>query len=172
MKTYQDPDTGIKLKPLQKEDLPKTLEMMNNPDVRSTFIHNDRKFKLETLQKQLEKSQKPEPGYKFFAIWQDDELIGRVKFQRLNFDAKNASTSTFIGKDYQGNGYGTAAGRLRLQVAKDLGLKTLYARIHSDNTANIKLHEELGYKHVGTMSEYTIGKNGKPVDALIYEIKL
>lgn len=64
-----------------------------------------------------------------------------------------AEHSVYVAEGHQRRGIGRTLLRTVLQEAPRHGLHVLVAGIESRNTASIRLHEELGFEHAGTVRE-------------------
>ena len=92
----------------------------------------------------------------------DGEPIGTIGLIGINHLHQIAECYCVIGeKKYWGNGIGTIVHSLLLKWAFDeLGLYKIWATIHTDNPAIIKIVEKLGFKIEGTLrkEKYIAGK--------------
>lgn len=79
-----------------------------------------------------------------------------------------AEVSVYIAKDFRGLGIGKALlNHLILESEKE-GIWTLQSGIFPSNSKSIKLHESLGFRHIGKRER--VGKlNGVWIDNVLYE---
>ncbi len=86
---------------------------------------------------------------------------------RSGYD-QTAEVAVYIDREWQGRGLGVMLGQALLKQGKQAGLHTVIARITSDNTPSIRLHERLGYALIGTLRESGF-KFGRFWDVGIYQ---
>jgi L-amino acid N-acyltransferase YncA len=79
-----------------------------------------------------------------------------------------AENSVYVVKDSQGNGVGKLLLESLLVESKKLGLHTLIARITDGNQISIKLHQKLGFTHVGVLKEVGF-KFGRRLDVTLMQ---
>ena len=113
-----------------------------------------------TIEKRIELIKNSENGcyngqfFKFFLLKGDDELIG---FMNVCARSKSViSIAPEIKKRYRRKGYGEKGVFLALTKAEKLGYKIAMATVIEENIASIKLHEKLGFIHIGNK----VSKNG------------
>jgi L-amino acid N-acyltransferase YncA len=79
-----------------------------------------------------------------------------------------AEISVYVHSFYRGNGIGKALVRSIVAIGEETKLKTLIARITEGNDHSIYLHEQVGFKMVGTLRQ--VGqKFGKLLDVTIMQ---
>ncbi|HEY40712.1 MAG TPA: N-acetyltransferase [Dehalococcoidia bacterium] len=79
-----------------------------------------------------------------------------------------AEVSLYIKEEFRGKGAGRRLLEDIMRVGKRAGLHTVLARITTGNTVSIRLHESVGFKHVGVMRE--VGeKFGRMLDVLLMQ---
>jgi L-amino acid N-acyltransferase YncA len=80
-------------------------------------------------------------------------------------------SSVYVAEDAQGHGVGTVLMRDLVHHTTLAGFHSMIARIQSTNAASRRLHETLGFRHVGT--EIAVGRKfGKWVDMSTYQLLL
>jgi phosphinothricin acetyltransferase len=80
-------------------------------------------------------------------------------------------SSVYVADDVQGRGVGRVLMRDLLHHTTAAGFHSVIARIQSANIASRRLHETLGFRHVGT--EIAVGRKfGKWVDMSTYQLLL
>ena len=79
-----------------------------------------------------------------------------------------AEVSVYVLKQEHGKGLGKKLLLALIQKAQELEYHSLVARIASDNTISLKLHEQLGFKEIGLMKEFGF-KFGRFVDIIIMQ---
>ena len=88
-------------------------------------------------------------------LTEDGTPAGTVDF--LNFDPLNnrAELGLFIATEFRGKGLGRQALDLLTSYARHhIGLRQLYVYIAIDNEVCLKLFEDYGYRHVGTLQSW------------------
>ena len=85
--------------------------------------------------------------------------------------ARAAEVSIYIHRDARGRGLGRALLGALIQRARAIGLGVLLARIVGTGGASNRLHESLGFTHIGSMRR--VGqKFGKILDVELYDLQL
>jgi RimJ/RimL family protein N-acetyltransferase len=78
------------------------------------------------------------------------ELVGMCGITNTNYDERQCEIGYWIGRDYQGKGYGKEAVMLLLHVAfKALGMRTACAKVLRANTRSLSLLDSAGFKRKG-----------------------
>jgi L-amino acid N-acyltransferase YncA len=67
--------------------------------------------------------------------------------------ADTAEISVYVKQEYHNRGIGKRLMKKVLDEGEKVGLHTIISRITDGNTISIRLHEELGFKHIGIMKE-------------------
>ncbi len=81
-------------------------------------------------------------------------IIGVMSLQNINFKDSNAEVGFWIGKRYWKKGLAREALELVLGFSfGELKLHRVYAVVHSQNAASIRLLERSGFTHEGTWRE-------------------
>lgn len=82
--------------------------------------------------------------------------------------ANTAEISVYVAKTQRGKGIGRLLIREVVEEGRRTGLHTLIARIAGGNEISIRLHESVGFRHVGIMRE--VGeKFGKRIDVYMMQ---
>lgn len=85
--------------------------------------------------------------------------------------ARAAEVSVYVAPGQQGKGVGRTLVERLISEARSAGLGVLLSRISSESLASLKLHQKLGFRHVGTLRR--VGeKFGRLLDVEIYELQL
>jgi len=83
-----------------------------------------------------------------------------------------AEISVYVDKDCRGRGVGKALMRAILSIAKEeKSFAAIVAQIASENAVSKRMHEEFGFKYVGTLSDVGV-KFGRFLSLDIYEYSL
>jgi phosphinothricin acetyltransferase len=72
--------------------------------------------------------------------------------ERAAYDG-TAETSVYVRKEQRRRGIGRSLVEAIIGSAKESGFHTLIARVAGESTGSLRLHERLGFVHIGTMKE-------------------
>jgi L-amino acid N-acyltransferase YncA len=64
-----------------------------------------------------------------------------------------AETSVYVGREYRRRGIGRMLEEAIIDLARKSRFHTLIARIAGESAGSLRLHESLGFVHIGTMKE-------------------
>ena len=110
----------------------------------------------------------------FSALVADDAAAGVIGFAALSTYRDRAGyrttveNSVYVHRDHQRRGVGRLLLGALLEVARDSGFHTVIARIDSQSSGSLALHESLGFVVVGV--ERQIGRKfGRWLDSLIVQ---
>ncbi|MFM7306931.1 MAG: N-acetyltransferase family protein [Actinomycetota bacterium] len=110
----------------------------------------------------------------FSALVADDSTVGVVGFAALSTYRDRAGyrttveNSVYVHRDHQRRGIGRLLLGALLEVARDSGFHTVIARIDSQSSGSLALHESLGFVVVGV--ERQIGRKfGRWLDSVIMQ---
>ncbi|MFM8957503.1 MAG: N-acetyltransferase family protein [Actinomycetota bacterium] len=113
----------------------------------------------------------------FSALVADDSAAGVIGFAALSTYRDRAGyrttveNSVYVHRDHQRRGIGRLLLGALLEVARDSGFHTVIARIDSQSSGSLALHESLGFVVVGV--ERQIGlKFGRWLDSVIMQTML
>jgi ribosomal-protein-alanine N-acetyltransferase len=102
---------------------------------------------------------------------EDGALLGGTGF---GFETPSrASTGYVLAKDAWGRGYATEALRAIVSLARDMGIRRLYALCHPDHAASWRVLEKCGFCREGILrrhSEFPNLSPEEPCDALCYAL--
>ncbi len=152
----------VRLRPIEREDLPRFVEWFGDPEVRRylgvtlpfSLAQEERWF--EALQERLEKRE----AVVLTMETNDGAHIGNISLFDINWQDRHAELGIAIGeKAYWGQGYGTDAIRTMLGVAfGELNLHRVFLRVHADNARGIRCYEKVGFQKEGTLRESVFRK--------------
>lgn len=164
----------IRLRAIEREDLPLFATWLNDPEVRSNlFIYapismpEEEKWYEQMLARQQDEHPlaieiKTETGW---------ELVGNVGFLNINLHDRSAEMGIFIGeKKYWNQGYGREALRLMAQHGfGDLNLNRVYLYVNETNQRGIRCYEKVGFVHEGRLRQACFHE-GKYIDTFVMSI--
>ncbi len=79
--------------------------------------------------------------------------------------------SVYVHKDYRRQGLGRLVMQELITAAQHHGIHAMIGVIEANNTASIALHEQLGFRHVGTLPQVGY-KFGRWLDVALYQLLL
>jgi RimJ/RimL family protein N-acetyltransferase len=164
----------IRLRHVEREDLPRFVEWLNDPEVRhglAMYLPLSRAEEEDWFENTLKRDQDERP----LAIEVDGaeglSLVGNCGFFNLEWRVRSAELGIFIGdKAFWNRGYGTEAMRLLLRHGfGTLNLNRIYLRVFDDNPRAIRAYEKAGFAHEGRMrqAEY---HDGRYLDVLLMSV--
>jgi RimJ/RimL family protein N-acetyltransferase len=159
---------------VEKEDLPKYVEWLNDPDVIDGLgmflpLSNDDEARW------FEKVSSFEPAAKPLVIEVRDgdnwRMAGTSSFMGIDWKNRLAEVGLFIGdKSLWNKGYGTDVMRLLFKHGfGSLNLNRIWLRVHADNPRAIRAYEKAGMTHEGRYRQ-GVYKNGVYVDVMLMSI--
>ncbi len=109
--------------------------------------------------------------YPILVAEQDGSVIGWASLSRWSDRCAYSDTaeiSIYIKEEFQGKGIGKKLMRAIISEGKRAGLHTVIARIAQGSEISIRLHESVGFGHVGVMKE--VGRKfGKLLDVYLMQ---
>ncbi|OEF98065.1 hypothetical protein BHF71_03330 [Vulcanibacillus modesticaldus] len=163
----------VQLKAVEREDLPKYLEWMNDSEVRQYLAIGISYPLTMTEENDWYESMLKDKSRKTYAIHtiENDQLIGNCSLFNINWKNQSAVTGIFIGdKNYWGKGYGTEALRLLLYLGfQEFNLRRIELGVFEFNDRAIKSYKKLGFVEEGRKRR-AIYRNGNFYDEVIMAI--
>lgn len=151
----------IRLRNLEKEDLGLKVKWFNDPEVNAT-LDCSLPLTLAKTEEWFQNAVSDDSRRDFIVETLDGEPIGTTGLIGINRIHQTAECYCVIGeKKYRGKGIGTLTHSLLIKWAFDeLGLNKIWATVHTDNLAILKVIEKLGFQIEGTLREqkYIDGK--------------
>ncbi len=95
--------------------------------------------------------------FQMFAMTDNEKIVGMISLYQHTKSIISIGPEVF--ENYKGQGYGTQAVNVAIEIAKDNGYKIAVAQIRKNNLASIRLHEKLGFE----MDHQYINKRGNEV---------
>jgi Acetyltransferases, including N-acetylases of ribosomal proteins len=166
--------TRIRLRGDERNDLPKFVEWLNDPEVRR-YLSMSLPISQATEENWYEGMLKRPPEEQPLGIeikenegW---ELIGNCGFFDINWRRRSAEVGLFIGeKSCWNKGYGTEVMRLLLRHGfETLNLNRIFLHVDTDNLGGIRAYEKAGFIHEARLRQ-TDFREGKYCDDLIMSV--
>ena len=160
---------SIYLSPMSIEDAEKFTEWMNDFE---TTDYIGRSSQIVTLQGEKEYLEKNVKDNQFAIVsLEDDELIGTVSLEKIDYINRKATLGIFIGeKEARNKGYGTEAIKLILEYGfRYLNLNNIKLDLMEFNERAYKCYQKCGFKEYGRRRKSNF-INGKYYDTIEMDI--
>ncbi|MDD5450222.1 MAG: GNAT family protein [Candidatus Omnitrophica bacterium] len=162
------PGKDLYLRGIEKKDLEKIVNWINDPEVTHYLFMGDRPAHLELLQEQWEKEIR-NPNEVSFAIVEKkaDKMIGWCGLYTINWISRAAEYRIFIGdKKYWNKGVGTETAGLLLRYGfEKLNLNKVYLGVNAAHKGAVTSYEKAGFVKEGVLRE-EIFRNNRYYDAI------
>ena len=151
----------VRLRRIERADLPRMAEWMNDPEVRDGLA-NVYPFSLVHEEQWFEAMLKLEPAAQPFAVEAKERsgrsewtLIGAAGFHGVDWRNRSAEAGIFIGrKDLWNRGYGTDALRALARWGfEELNVNRVWLRVYEDNARAIRSYEKVGFRAEGRLRQ-------------------
>ncbi|WP_209477614.1 GNAT family N-acetyltransferase [Thermococcus stetteri] len=162
----------VSLGVLLKEDLRKSWKWFNE---RSTAraLFNSAYFTLPEEEEEFyEEMKKNKDKMPIFAVVENGsgKLVGVAGFNWVNYQARWGEIFYYLATEERGKGYGTEVVALLVNYAfNHLNLHKVWAKVHADNGASIRVLEKNGFAPAGRLKDH-VWSDGKYIDELLYEL--
>lgn len=134
------------------------------------FLMETNKAHLEPWKTTEQPTDSPE-NY-FFSIKYKHVIVGQVVLWRFKENPKSCSISYWVGLDFCGRGLATAAVNLITTYAfRELGVKTIEAKIHTDNLPSIRVAQKVGF-HKSESLIKSAPTNTEASEQVIYTLRV
>ena len=157
----------IILRRFRREDIPKKVEWINNPD-NNRFLHYDIPISIEGTERWFNSHIGDDTRYDA-VIEADGVPVGTIGL--LSIDKKNSKAEFYIAMgetSYKGKGVAKEASRLILQYGFEvLGLNRIYLFTEAENVIAQRLFERVGFVKEGMLRQ-DINSRGLFVDRFTY----
>lgn len=144
----------MEIRDAESGDVEGITAIYNDAVANSTAIWNetlvDRANRLAWLQ------ERKRAGFPVLVAVSDGSVIGYASFGDWRaFDGYRYTVehSVYVRADQRGNGIGKALMLTLIARAEQLGKHVMVAGITADNVGSIRLHEKLGFEHVGHLKQ-------------------
>ena len=149
---------GIRLRAIEKDDLPLFVEWLNDPKVRQgllIYLPFSQAEEQQWFEAMLKQPQEEHPLV--IEIEEQEQWIpvGNCGFSTVNWRVRSAEVGIVIGeKSYWNQGHGTKAMRLLLRHGfKTLNLNRVFLRVFEHNPRAARSYEKAGFVHEGRMRQ-------------------
>lgn len=165
-------ENSVTIRPATEADLPSILAIYNDAVANTTAIWNDTLVDLDNRRQWMQA--RLAGNNPVLVAERADEVIGYATYGDWRaFDGfrQTKEHSVYVRSDRKGGGAGTLLMQALVLTARERGVHVLVACIEAGNAASIRLHEKLGFRHVGTFAE--VGqKFGRWLDLTCMELRL
>ena len=164
----------LRLRAVDKEDLPRFVAWLNDPDVRR-FLLMDLPLSMTQEERWYEHMLNLHPAEHVLMIeakvGQDWMPIGNTSFMGIDWTNRFAEIGIFIGeKTCWSQGYGRETMRLMLKHGfETLNLHRIFLRVYEHNVRGIKAYEHAGFQHEGRMRQARY-QDGRYYDVLLMSV--
>lgn len=159
----------VTIRPFEKEDIPKKVEWINNPE-NNQFLHYDIPLEIGRTEQWFENIKGRTDRFDA-TIVVDGVPCGTIGL--LEIDYKNSKAEYYIAMgevSLKEKGVSTQASRLILRYAfQELGLNKVYLYTETENIPAQKLFEKLGFVKEGCLKADIFSK-GRFADRYVYGI--
>lgn len=153
----------VRLRRLEREDLPRCVEWLNDPEVRNQLAvlyplgaEEEQRWYTRTLDQDptlrpLAIDARPEAGSEP-PVWHH---VGVTALHQVDWTSRTAETGIFIGERAAwGRGLGSdAVATLVRWCFEELNLNRVWLRVYEDNARAIRCYEKVGFRHEGRLRQ-------------------
>jgi RimJ/RimL family protein N-acetyltransferase len=162
---------GIRLRAPEREDLPRFVSWLNDPEVRegiSLFLPISMAREEQWFDDMLKRPPETQPLTIEVQETDDWVAIGNMGLFDLDKIARSAELGIMIGnKAYWNKGFGTRAINLLLKHCFDtMNLNRVFLRVFETNPRAVRCYEKVGFVHEGRLRQ-AIFKDGEYRDMLM-----
>lgn len=166
--------TRIRLRAVERHDLPRFVSWLNDPDVRENL---QMLMPLSEAQEEswfVEMLKQPLYEQPLVIEVRDGSgwiAVGDCSFHKIDWRIAMAEVGIFIGdRAYWNLGYGTEAMQLLLDIGfKTLNLNRVFLRVYETNPRAIRAYEKAGFVHEGRLRQAEF-RNGRYIDVLLMSV--
>ncbi len=147
----------VYLRPFERSDAPRFVEMLNNREVTRTLLQY-RPITLASEERFIERVEASEHDVTLaVAERATDALVGATGLEGMDTRSRHATFGIFIGEPaLWGRGYGTEATRLIVGYGFDsLNLHRIELEVYDDNPAGRHIYEKVGVRLEGVRRQHT-----------------
>lgn len=159
----------VQLVPIDRErHFENCYQWINDPEINQNLLVGDTPITRLAQQDWFEKNSQGDPKNVVFAIeLLDGTHIGQSGVHNINYRHQTATTGSFLAPQYQNQGYGTEAVKLRSWYCFHiLGLRLLKSEYFEGNERSQKMQDKSGYVEVGRIPDLW-WMHGRYIDEII-----
>ena len=159
----------VRLRPIEREDLPNYLRWINDPDVLAYF-GTYLPYNMVKEESWFERMNQ-DASVLNFAIEYEGQHVGGCGFVNINHRHQSSEVGLFIGeKSFWDKGLGQDTLRVMLDYGFDfLNLHRIYLRVFVENERGVHAYEKVGFVHEGRFREAE-WRHGRWQDMLIMSV--
>ena len=164
----------VRLRAIERQDLPLFVAWLNDPEVRQNLLVNIPLSQAQEdgwFERTLTRPLEEQPLGIEVRTPEGWRLVGNCSFFDLDWRNRCCEIGIFIGdKEFWGRGYGTQVMRLMLNYGfNTLNLNRIYLRVYESNPRGIRCYEKAGFRHEGRLRQ-AIFQDGRYIDLLMMGI--
>lgn len=163
----------VRLRAIEREDVPRFLRWFNDPEVRQYLTMYRPLSRAEEERWVESRASRREDIVLAIEVRAGDQWvhIGNVGLHRIDWKNRTATLGIVIGeREFWGKGYGTEAVRTMLRYAfGELGLNRVELETYSFNPRAIRCYEKAGFRREGIRRQ-ALYRNGKFHDVILMGI--
>lgn len=164
----------IRLRGDERNDLPKFVNWLNDPEVRRYLSMNlpiSQAVEENWFENMLKRPREEQPLGIEIKEGDGWELIGNCGVFDINWRSRSAEVGLFIGeKSCWNKGYGTEVMQVLLRHGfETLNLNRIFLRVDADNSGGIRAYEKAGFIHEARLRQADF-RDGKYRDELIMSV--
>jgi len=164
----------VRLRAIERQDLPLFVAWLNDPEVRQNLLVNIPLSQAQEdgwFDRMLARPLEEQPLGIEVRTPEGWRLVGNCSFFDLDWRNRCCEIGIFIGdKEYWGRGYGTQVMQLMLKYGfNTLNLNRVYLRVYESNPRGIKCYEKAGFRHEGRLRQ-AIFQDGRYIDLLMMSV--
>lgn len=146
--------TRVYLRPLERDDTPRIVPWINDPETTHTLVHRG-PLNLQAEEDFISSiTQDPNALELAIALREDDRLIGATGLQPIDWRNRHAVFGIFLAKEECGKGHGTEATALMLRHAfQTLNLHRVWLHVYEYNERGIRVYEKIGFRKEGVLRQ-------------------
>lgn len=165
---------SIRLRHVEREDLPRFVEWLNDPEVRKglmLYLPLSQAEEEQWFENMLSSPNEERPLVVETQIRDAWTMIGNCGFHNIDWRNRNAEMGIFIGdKSHWDQGFGTEVMRLLLRHGfKTLNLHRICLRVYENNPRAIRSYEKAGFVHEGRLRQ-AVFQDGEYLDLLYMSV--
>jgi phosphinothricin acetyltransferase len=148
-------DAEMEIRDAGPADVEAITAIYNDAVLNTTAIWNE--VTVDAANRSAWMADRRKAGYPVLvALDADGQVVGYASFGDWRaFDGYRHTVehSVYVRHDRKGKGIGRALMEVLIDRARSIGKHVMVAAIEANNTSSIKLHERLGFEHVGHLKE-------------------